>query len=219
MKNGTNGKLNMEELKRLEESFRCDREQAQRFQDEHLETPSIQDAEFFKNGFNAIQKLIKSNLVEAGHDISAGGLITALLEMCFADVNLGADIDLTCLNEQDIVKALFSENSGVLLQVNDIAKSDGILREMNIAYHTLGSAADTAELNIKSHDLNFNLSVSDLRDVWYKTSYLLDRKQSGEEKALERFNNYKHMPLKFNFPAGFSGQLVSMGLDLSLIHI
>ena len=74
-----------------------------------------------------IQKLIKSNLIEAGHDISAGGLITALLEMCFADVNLGADIDLTCLNEQDIVKALFAENSGVLLQVNDIAKADGIL--------------------------------------------------------------------------------------------
>ena len=177
------------------------------------ETPSIQDAEFFKNGFNAIQKLIKSNLVEAGHDISAGGLITALLEMCFADVNLGADIDLTCLNEQDIVKALFSENSGVLLQVNDIAKADGILREMNIAYHTLGTAAYTAELNITSHNLNFNLSVSDLRDVWYKTSYLLDRKQSGEEKALERFNNYKHMPLKFNFPEGFSGQLAAMGLD------
>ena len=177
------------------------------------ETPSIQDAEFFKNGFNAIQKLIKSNLVEAGHDISAGGLITALLEMCFADVNLGADIDLTCLNEQDIVKALFAENSGVLLQVNDIAKADGILREMNIAYHTLGTAEDTAELNITSHDLNFNLSVSDLRDVWYKTSYLLDRKQSGEEKALERFNNYKHMPLKFNFPEGFSGQLAAMGLD------
>lgn len=177
------------------------------------ETPSIQDAEFFKNGFNAIQKLIKANLVEAGHDISAGGLITALLEMCFADVNLGADIDLTCLKEQDIVKALFSENSGVLLQVNDIAKADGILREMNIAYHTLGSVADTAELNITSHDLNFNLSVSDLRDVWYKTSYLLDRKQSGEEKALERFKNYKHMPLKFNFPEGFSGQLAAMGLD------
>ena len=133
--------------------------------------------------------------------------------MCFADVNLGADIDLTCLNEQDIVKALFSENSGVLLQVNDIDKADGILREMNIAYHTLGTAADTAELNITSHNLNFNLSVSDLRDVWYKTSYLLDRKQSGEEKALERFNNYKHMPLKFNFPEGFSGQLAAMGLD------
>ena len=177
------------------------------------ETPSIQDAEFFKNGFNAIQKLIKANLVEAGHDISAGGLITALLEMCFADVNLGADVDLTCLNEQDIVKALFAENSGVLLQVNDIAKADGILREMNIAYHTLGTAEDTAELNITSHDLNFNLSVSDLRDVWYKTSYLLDRKQSGEEKALERFKNYKQMPLKFNFPEGFSGQLAAMGLD------
>ena len=177
------------------------------------ETPTIQDSEFFKNGFNAIQQLIKSDLVEAGHDISAGGLITTLLEMCFADVNLGADIDLTCLNEQDIVKVLFAENAGVILQVNDIAKADAILGEMNIAYHTLGTTVDASELNITSNELNFNLSVSDLRDVWYKTSYLLDRKQSGEEKALERFNNYKHMPLEFNFPASFSGQLAAMGLD------
>ena len=177
------------------------------------ETPTIIDSEFFKNGFNTIQKLIKSDLVEAGHDISAGGLITALLEMCFADVNLGADIDLTCLNEQDIVKVLFAENAGVLLQVNDIAKADAILAEMNITYHNLGTVVEASELNITSKELNFNLSVSDLRDVWYKTSYLLDRKQSGEEKALERFNNYKHMPLEFNFPASFSGQLAAMGLD------
>lgn len=177
------------------------------------ETPTIKDAEFFKNGFNAIQKLIKSDLVEAGHDISAGGLITALLELCFADVNLGADIDLSGLNEQDIVKVLFSENAGVLLQVNDIAKVDAILAEMNITYHKLGTVVDASELSITNKDTNFNLSVSDLRDVWYKTSYLLDRKQSGEEKALERFNNYKHMPLEFNFPSGFSGQLAAMGLD------
>jgi len=37
--------------------------------------------------------------------------------------------------------------------------------------------------------------------------------QSGEEKALERFNNYKHMPLKFKFPEDFNGQLAAMGLD------
>ena len=177
------------------------------------ETPTIQDSEFFKNGFNAIQKLIKSDLVEAGHDISAGGLITALLEMCFADVNLGADIDLTCLNEQDTVKVLFAENAGVLLQVNNLEKADAIFKEMNIAYHNIGTASTDAELSITNKDANFNLSVSDLRDVWYKTSYLLDRKQSGEEKALERFNNYKHMPLEYKFPASFSGQLAVMGLD------
>ena len=177
------------------------------------ETPTIQDSEFFKNGFNAIQKLIKSDLVEAGHDISAGGMITALLEMCFADTNLGADINLSYLEEQDLVKVLFAENAGVLLQVNDINKADAILAAMNVEYHALGSVVEASELTITNKELNFNLSVSDLRDVWYKTSYLLDRKQSGEEKALERFNNYKHMPLEFNFPEGFSGQLAAMGLD------
>ena len=83
---------------------------------------------------------------------------------------------------------------------------------MNIAYHTLGTQ-QILELSITNHNLNFNLNVNDLRDVWYKTSYLLDCKQSGEEKALERFNNYKHMPLQFRFPEQFSGKLAAMGLD------
>jgi phosphoribosylformylglycinamidine synthase len=177
------------------------------------ETPTIKDAQYFKNGFNAVQKLIKANLVEAGHDISAGGMITALLEMCFADVDLGADIDLSCTGEQDLLKLLFAENAGVLLQVNNLKETDAVLSNMGITYHTLGTVVDAAELNIKNKKVNFNLSVSDLRDVWYKTSYLLDRKQSGEEKALERFNNYKHMPLEFNFPTSFNGQLAAMGLD------
>ena len=75
--------------------------------------------------------------------------------MCFADINLGADINITCLNEQDIVKALFAENSGVLIQVNNIAKADAILRELNIAYHKLGTAANSAELNILQNLLLF----------------------------------------------------------------
>ena len=177
------------------------------------ETPTIQDSEFFKNAFNAIQKLIKSDLVEAGHDISAGGLITALLEMCFADTNLGADINLNSIDEKDLVKVLFAENASVLLQVNDITRTDKILTDMNIKYHTLGSVVEDSELTITNKELNFNLSVSDLRDIWYQTSYLLDRKQSGEKKALERFNNYKHIPLEFNFPEGFNGKLAAMGLD------
>lgn len=176
-------------------------------------TPSIKNSEFFKNSFNAIQKLIKANLVEAGHDISAGGMITALLEMCFANVNIGANINLTELNEEDLVKVLFAENAGVLLQVNNLENADTILNKMNVTYHNIGEVTDTDILNLNHKDYQLNLSINDLRDVWYKTSYLLDQKQSGEEKALERYNNYKHMPLAYNFPKGFTGQLTAIGLD------
>ncbi len=47
--------------------------------------------------------------------------------------------------------------------------------------------------------------MAQYRDYWYKTSYLLDRKQSGEVKALERFNNYKKQALTFKFPTAFDG--------------
>ncbi|MDX5436424.1 MAG: phosphoribosylformylglycinamidine synthase, partial [Pontibacter sp.] len=51
------------------------------------ETPDITDANLFKNAFNTLQGLIKEGKIEAGHDIGSGGLITTLLEMCFADNN------------------------------------------------------------------------------------------------------------------------------------
>lgn len=58
------------------------------------------------------QELIQKGLILAGHDISAGGLITTLLEMCFANVEGGLEIDLDKMNETDIVKILFAENPG-----------------------------------------------------------------------------------------------------------
>ena len=53
------------------------------------EVPCVQDAEYFRDAFLAVQELINKGLVLAGHDISAGGLITTLLEMCFANVEGG----------------------------------------------------------------------------------------------------------------------------------
>ncbi len=42
------------------------------------EVPTIKDDAYFVTAFEAMQQLIKSDLVVAGHDISEGGLITAL---------------------------------------------------------------------------------------------------------------------------------------------
>jgi phosphoribosylformylglycinamidine synthase len=86
------------------------------------DVPTITDAAYFKKAFNTIQDLINDNQIAAGHDVGSGGLITTLLEMCFAGYNLDADIDLTGLNEPDMIKALFNENIAVVLQAqNDVA--------------------------------------------------------------------------------------------------
>ena len=59
------------------------------------ETPDVQNYEYFADAFNTVQKLIKEGYVVAGHDISAGGMITTLLEMTFANMTGGLNIDLS----------------------------------------------------------------------------------------------------------------------------
>lgn len=168
------------------------------------ETPDVKDAAQLKNAFNVIQQLIKDEKIQAGHDIGSGGLITTLLELCFADRELGANLDLSTLGEQDSIKLLFAENIGVVFQAD--ASVEATFKANNIAYHKLGEVSSTATLSLKNFDTNFNLDIDYLRDVWFKTSYLLDQKQSGPVKAKERFDNYKNQLLTYTFPSQFDGK-------------
>src|SRR5690606_9716353 len=141
------------------------------------------DANYFKKAFNTIQQLILDNEIAAGHDIGSGGLITTLLEMCFSGNNLDADIDLTPLGEKDIVKALFNENIAVVLQDNNDESFERKLTENQIEYTKIGVPSEGQELKVVHFDKNYEFSVSALRDVWFKTSYLLDQKQSKNGMA------------------------------------
>ncbi|MBZ9729364.1 phosphoribosylformylglycinamidine synthase [Salegentibacter sp. JZCK2] len=170
------------------------------------EVPTIKDDKKFANAFYNIQGLIKQDLIQAGHDVASGGLITTLLEMCFADTNLGAELDLSALNEKDSVKLLFNENCGIVFQAKD-ETAEKVLTDNKVEFFKIGKVTEGNELKIKNGSENLSLNIPDLRDVWYKTSFLLDQKQSGIDKATERFNNYKNQPLEFKFPYGFTGQL------------
>jgi phosphoribosylformylglycinamidine synthase len=167
--------------------------------------PTISDAAYFAKAFDALQNLIKNGLVLAGHDVSAGGLLTCLLEMCFADVELGAEIDLTQIGEADSVKLLFSENAGVVIQ----AKNDSVeklLTEAGISFFKIGRASSTPVLSVKNGGETHAFDVAELRDAWFETSYLLDRHQTANELAEVRFNNYKKQPLHYVFPKNFDGK-------------
>ncbi|WP_262495147.1 phosphoribosylformylglycinamidine synthase [Pedobacter heparinus] len=169
------------------------------------ETPDVKDAATFKKTFDILQQLIKEGKIQAGHDIGSGGLITTLLEMCFADRDLGASLDLSALGEQDIIKLLFAENIGIVFQAD--ATVEASFAANGIALHKIGELSTAATLTIKNGSAeSLNFDVDQLRDVWFKTSYLLDKKQSGPVKAKERFDNYKHQVLKYNFPAHFDGK-------------
>lgn len=168
------------------------------------ETPDVKNAEQLKNAFNTLQELIKADKIQAGHDIGSGGLITTLLELCFADRDLGASLDLSSLGEQDIIKLLFAENIGIVFQAT--ADVEATLAANGVAYHKIGEVTSTSSLQVKNNSDTLSFDIDHLRDVWFKTSYLLDKRQSGPVKAKERFDNYKNHVLKYNFPAQFDGK-------------
>ena len=152
------------------------------------QTPTVTNAQYFKKGFNGIQKLIENDLLLAGHDISAGGMLTTLLEMCFASPDLGARINLANLNESDRVKVLFAENAGVIIQTDRPDKVEELLNDNKIKYHAIGKAVGTATLEITNYNLSFD--IEQYRDYWFKTSYLLDKEQTAGDLARQRFENY-----------------------------
>jgi len=163
------------------------------------------DASYFKKTFNVFQNLIKENLISSGHDISSGGLITTILEMCFSENNIGANIDLNQFKEKDLIRLLFSESLGIVFQGK--TEIEEVLNTNNINFINIGKVSNNSKLGLKSNSNNIIIDISKYRDIWFKTSYLLDQKQSGKIKAKERFENFKKHPLNFKFPNNFNGKI------------
>ncbi|MES2763698.1 MAG: phosphoribosylformylglycinamidine synthase [Bacteroidota bacterium] len=169
------------------------------------EVPTIKNGVYFKKAFNTLQELIKAGKIKAGHDVGSGGLVTTLLELCFADVSLGANYDLTSLKESDTVKALFNENIAVVFQAD--ASVESVFKQNGIEIFNIGSTAEGSWVFIKNNADEFSFNITETRDTWYKTSFLLDSKQSKNGMAQERYSNYKNQPLQFTFPAHFTGKM------------
>lgn len=177
------------------------------------DTPDVKDAAYFKKAFNAVQTLIENNEVLAGHDVSAGGLITCLLEMCFPSNNTGLFIDTVALGEKDLVKVLFSENPAVVLQVKDAAAVQAHLEKLGVNAAIIANVLNERTFSVIHNSKARSFDINALRDTWFKTSYLLDKQQSTAALATERFNNYKTQELDYKFPADFSGKLSQYGIS------
>lgn len=177
------------------------------------EVPTVKDTEYFKNAFNAVQELVDRGLILAGHDVSAGGLVTAMLEMCFANPQGGLEARLDKLHHTDLIKVLFSENPGVLIQVKHHHLVEKVLDDYGIGFAIVARPIEERKLVIQKDTFIQEFDIDQLRDVWFESSYLLDKKQSGEKLALERFQNYKNQPLQFKFNPSFTGKFAQYGID------
>ena len=179
------------------------------------DVPTCTNPEYFRSAFNAVQQLVAEGLIMAGHDISAGGLIVTLLEMCFANVDGGMEINVDGFKDADLVRILFAENPGVVVQVADSDKAafKSVLESAGVAFVKLGKPAEERHILLTHDNITHQFAIDYLRDVWYHTSYLLDTKQSFNSQADERYNNYKTQPVEFAYNKNFTGQFAQYGIS------
>ena len=180
------------------------------------DVPTVKNPEYFADCFGAIQTLINKGWVMAGHDISAGGLITTLLEMTFANQQGGIHVNLYDVSGEDVVKNLFAENPGVVIQVSDLHKH--ALREYleseGIGYAKIGyPTPKERKIVVKKNEWQHEFDIDALREAWYQTSYELDKRQSMNGMADQRHRNYKAQPLQLRFNDAFTGKLSQYQLN------
>ena len=177
--------------------------------------PGVKSADYFANAFNAVQALVENKQLLAAHDISAGGLLTTVLEMTFANAKGGVNLDLDGMAEQDIVKVLFAENPALVIQVanNQCGKVERELAERGVKFIYIGEPSEERTVTVTQNGDEYMFFIDYLRDLWFKTSYLLDCKQSGNKLAKARFENYKKQPLRWRMPAGFTGKAADLGIN------
>lgn len=177
------------------------------------EVPTVKDPEYFSDAFNAVQEAIEKGLILAGHDISAGGMITTLLEMCFANIEGGLEVNLDKINESDIVKILFAENPGIIVQVKDKKAFEKLMMDAGVGFAEIAKPTNERHILVSKDGIQYHFGIDYMRDVWYESSYKLDIKQSGNVCAGNRFENYKMQPLEFKFNKNFTGTLASYGIS------
>ena len=171
--------------------------------------PDVMEAPYFALCFNVIQSLIKEGLILSGHDVSAGGMVTTLLELCFANQKGGLAIDLSRFPERDPVKALFAENPALIIQVSGLHKEvvSNMLAKSGIVFYPIGRPQSDRRIDLNGFNHPYHFDIDRLRDIWFHSSYLMEQLQTVGGTALERFTNYKQQPLLFDFPPSFSGKV------------
>jgi len=151
------------------------------------EVPDIQNFKVFTDCFNLTQRLIEEESILSGHDVSDGGLITTLLEMCFAG-NAGMKLtldELLLLNvSRTNVDFLFGEEPALVLQISrdQVDKVVDQYKSNNIICVKLGTVLDNDDIIIQhASETLLQAKVDELRLLWEETSFQLEKLQCNPQ--------------------------------------
>lgn len=178
-------------------------------------TPDVEDAAYLATVFETVQKLIREEELVAGHDVSDGGLLVTLLEMCFPNQKTAMELDLRTFDEKDSVRLLFSQKPALILQVKEANKVLSMLGKHKVHAHVIGRYATGEVLSVKTPGASIEYNIKEWRKKWFKTSWLLDRHQTAPALADERYDTFDTTPVKSLFPEHFSGSFNTYEIEHS----
>ncbi len=165
-------------------------------------TPDIDDVDLFKAMFEASQELLDQNFIEAMHDISDGGLITSLIEMALCS-NQGLSINLDYSDKEQIVPKLFSEEAGLVIEVNNekLETVKKYLAEKDLFFEEVAKKNKDKKVNINCFNEEiFSEDLVTLFNQWSKVSFEIQKIRDSEEAASAEKNAYEKFE-KFLTPA------------------
>lgn len=153
-------------------------------------SPDLDRPDLFIRAWDVIQKLIQEKMLTAGHDRSDGGLITTLLEMCFAG-NCGMRVTLPAAlvsgAGNTLEQALFAEELGICVEVSqsDSAAAIEAFKVAEVPCHELGYSTVEQEIFIEgylgSRSGEGSVSMVALRNLWESTSFALELQQCNPD--------------------------------------
>lgn len=104
--------------------------------------PQVEDADYFIDCYEVVRELVEDGILLSASTVRVGGLLKALDDM--SKDGPGAEVDVSNImrayNEKNIVRVLFAEIPGVLIQIRDIDFDylDAELLLQDVAYFPLG---------------------------------------------------------------------------------
>lgn len=165
--------------------------------DEEYYTPNFENIIEFKKIFEIIQYCIKNRYLNAGHDISDGGLIVSLIEMCISS-NLGCSIDIE--SDDNMYRYLFNEELGLVYEVNMNYYNEILKLLENTNYKIIGktNTSNKFVLNYnKTQVINEKKLV--LLKKWQEKSFELELLQCNKKCVFSEYNEINLNVPKFKW--------------------
>lgn len=152
-------------------------------------SPDLDDATLLKNTFAAVQEMLSRQMILAGHDISSGGILTTISEMCFGS---GCGVKIELNSQSDALHECFAEELGYVVEC-DNSRAEAVcdlFGEYGVPHRIIGKTQEVPRIQIGHNDqCVLDVNTWKLRRQWERTGYEVNKLRINPEVARREWRN------------------------------